>query len=62
MKTKNYIEFRVFYKDGTSPEFVDEIADNLQDIIIDFIGEEGDSQFNEDVRYEKVVEIEETKN
>jgi hypothetical protein len=58
MKTKNYIQFRVFFEDGVAPEFVDEVADNLQDIIIDFIGEEGLPHFNQDVTFEKIVEVE----
>ena len=35
MRTKNYIEFRVYLENGTSAEAAAEIADDLQDVITD---------------------------
>jgi hypothetical protein len=61
MKTRNYIEFRVFYEDGLSPEVVDDIAETLKDVIVDYmadnLGIEGMTEMTQDVTYEKVVEI-----
>jgi hypothetical protein len=59
MITKSYIEFRVFLKDGVSSDYVTEIADALQDVIIDHLV--GVPEVTQDVTYEKVVEIESAK-
>ena len=61
MKTLHYIEFRVFFEDGLTPEVADEVAEQLKDVIIDHIADnlhvDGMLQMTQDVTYEKVVEI-----
>jgi hypothetical protein len=50
---RNYIEFRVYLKDGVDAETVADVADDLQDQITDSISEEGAPPvFMQDVTYE----------
>jgi len=62
MKLKSYIEFRVFFDNDANPDVISEIAEELKDAIVDYIGDnltsEGMLALTQDVTYEKVVELE----
>ena len=60
MKTKNYIEFRVYLLDTADPQQALEAAEELQDELIDFLTVDK-HLFTQDVSYELHIPLKESK-